>query len=84
MTVCPGILSSGLGGSTTSGNGAGWALSQCKLGLADFYNFLNDPRLILWVVSQDTFLAHPKIISFPLGASVPLEVHGDVATLSRQ
>jgi len=36
-----------------------------------FDDLLNDPRLILWITSQQTFISHPKIITLPLGLLEP-------------
>lgn len=44
-------------------------LKGCGKTLQDFHNFMNDPRILLWVTNQHHALkaVHPKILSLPLG-----------------
>ena len=68
------ILSGGFGGATHIFNISmvQTQLAQCGASLGKLERFLDDERLVLWVVAQETFMTHPKIIAFPLGLDYPL------------
>ena len=46
-------------------------IQQCGLARHHFDKLLNDPRLVLWVTAQQTYISHPKILTLPLGVFKP-------------